>query len=199
MANPFHSLTYGLFLLSASQNGRHNACIINTAQQVTSSPAMLSISVSKANLTHDMIRDTGRFALSVLTEEAPFELFRRFGMQSGRTADKFSGFAEAVGTGDGLLRLTAWANAYFTCTVVGSYDAGTHTVFFAAVDEAACLAPGSNLTYEFYQKHIKSADPLPASGWVCTVCGHVHPSETLPEDYICPICKHGAADFVRVK
>lgn len=199
MPSPFHSLTYGLFLLSASAGGRHNACIINTAAQVTSVPATVSISVSKDNLTHDMIRTTGRFALSVLTEDAPFELFRRFGMQSGRAADKFAGFSEAVGTGDGLLRLTAWANAYFTCTVIASYDAGTHTVFFAAVDEAACLAPGKSVTYEYYQKHIKTAAPPPASGWVCTVCGHVLQSETLPEDYVCPICKHGAADFVRVK
>ena len=97
MPSPFHSLTYGLFLLSASADGRHNACIINTAQQVTSSPATISISVSKDNLTHDMIRATGRFALSVLTEDAPFELFRRFGMQSGRNTDKFDGFSEAVG------------------------------------------------------------------------------------------------------
>ncbi|MBR3692553.1 MAG: flavin reductase [Clostridia bacterium] len=199
MASAYHSITYGLFLLAASAGGRHNACIINTAQQVSSSPATVSITVSKQNLTHDFILASGRFSLSVLTEDAPFALFQHFGMQSGRDGDKFSGFPDAVGTGDGLLRLTKYANAYFTCTVTGSYDAGTHTVFFAAVDEAVCLAPGRSVSYGYYQKHIKAAQPPATSGWRCTVCGHLYPEDSLPADYICPICKHGATDFVRVK
>lgn len=193
----FFKLGYGLYVLSARSGEKDNACIINAAIQITDNPKRLLIAVNKANLTHDMISKTGVFNLSVLTEGAPFRLFRHFGLQSGREADKFGGFAHTARSGNGLLYLNKYTNAYFSCRVVSSADYGTHTVFAADVLEACALSEDASVTYDYYFKHIKPS-PSPVrekKGFVCKICGYVYEGETLPPDFVCPLCKHGAADF----
>lgn len=193
----YRKLTYGLFVLTAQQDGKDNGCIINTAQQLTSTPGRITVAVSKQNLTHDMILQTGRFNVSVLTQSAPFALFQRFGFQSGRTADKFAGLAFQR-SANGLAYLAEHANAFFSARVVDALDYGSHTLFIAEVTEAAALSSESSVTYDYYFAHIK---PKPAvtqekkKGFVCKICGYVYEGDTLPPDFICPLCKHGADDF----
>ena len=191
-------LSYGLFVLSAKEKERDNACIINTVMQVTNSPKRIAIAVNKANLTHDMIAGTGEFTVSVLSQDAPFALFERFGFQSGHSTDKFVGFESVQRAENGLLRLSRFANAFISARVVFSEDCGTHTVFTAEVTEAKVLSALPSVTYDFYFANIKPK-PQPAEGkkkgFVCKICGYVYEGETLPPDFICPLCKHGAEDF----
>ena len=193
-------LTYGLFALSAREEGRDNACVINTCMQVEERPGRLAIAVYKGGLTHDMVAKTGRFAVSVLTEEAPLALFERFGFQSGRDKDKLAGFTAFARGVDGLIYLTENANARFSCRVTQAVDCGDHTLFVGDVEESAVLSDAPSMSYGFYREHVK---PAPAAekktGWVCKVCGYVYEGETLPEDFVCPLCKHGAADFEKME
>lgn len=192
-------ISYGLYLLTAHEEGRDNGCIINTLSQVTNVPNRLCAVVNKESLTHDMILRTGIFTASVLTETAPFSLFERFGFQSGREADKFRGFSAVAPTGLGPLYLTEHANAFLTGRTLETMDMGTHTLFFADLVQAGVLSQAASLTYDGYYKHVK---PAPGdgkkTGWRCRVCGYVYEGEELPEDFICPWCKHGAADFERI-
>jgi len=195
-----YSLSYGLFVLSARQGDKDNGCITNTAIQVTTEPNRIVVAVNKSNYTHDMVVETGRFTVSVLSEEAKFDLFQRFGFQSGRDVDKFAGFeAHTSRDADGICCVTQGTNAWLSCKVVSATDLGTHTLFLADVLDGARLSQAPSLTYAHYQQHIKPGVP-PASGqgkkrWICTVCGYVYEGEELPADIICPLCKHPAADF----
>ena len=193
-------LTYGLYLLTAHQDGRDNGCIINTAMQVAENPVRLSISVSKGGLTHDMVLATGRFGLTALTADAPFALFQHFGMQSGRTADKFAGRSDIARSQSGLIHLTEYACARMECIIVHTVDLGTHTMFIGEVVDGAVLSDRPACTYAHYQAEIKPRpQPVPVSaqkqGWVCSVCGFVYEGDEVPEDFVCPLCKHGKKDF----
>ena len=192
-----YSLTYGVYLLSAQENGKDNACIINTAVQVANEPTRLSIAAIKGNLTHDMILHTGRFNLSCITTEAEFSLFQHFGMQSGREADKFADFTDVSRSENGLYYLTKWANAFMSLRVVESHDLGSHTLFIAELEDAQVLSAAPACSYGYYQSTIKKQAPKPQvkKGWVCTVCGYIYEGEVLPQDFICPVCKHGAEVF----
>lgn len=191
-------ISYGLFVLTAREDGKDNGCIINTAAQVTDTPHRISITVNKQNHTHDMILKTGMFGLSVLTEDAPFQIFKHFGFVSGRDTDKFADFEYAARGKSGLMYLTRYANAYLCGKVVETVDCGTHTVFVAELTEAVVLSAAPSATYQYYFDHIKPK-PQPAEGqkkgFVCKICGYVYEGETLPPDFICPLCKHGAEDF----
>jgi len=192
----FHKISYGLYLLSAKENDKDNACVINTAVQVTSSPCRISIAVNKANFTHDMIRRTGEFNLSVLTQRAPFEIFERFGLRSGKDMDKFAGAAYTERAINGIRYLSKHANALIYAKVIEALDCGTHTLFVADVTEASVLSDEPSVTYEYYLSHIKpKSQPLKRKGFVCKICGYIYEGDTLPDDFICPLCKHGAADF----
>ena len=193
------SFSYGLFVLTARENGRDNGCIINTAIQVTSTPKRISIAVNKQNLTHDMILHTGVFNLSVLSQDATFKTFEQFGFRSGRsTPDKFDASGEAVRSANGLRYLTEGVNAILSGRVIQTMDCGTHTLFLAEVTEAKMLSKVPSVTYAYYFAHIKPK-PQPAEekkkGFVCKICGYVYEGDTLPEDFVCPLCKHGAEDF----
>ena len=197
-----YALSYGLFVLTARRGEQDNGCIINTGIQVTSQPNRVLIAVNKSNFTHDMILETGAFNLSVLTEKADFSLFQRFGFQSGRDVDKFQGFAHTLRTDNGLLAVTEGTSAWLSCKVASTVDLGTHTLFVADVTDGDVLSREPSATYAYYQANIK---PKPAAApaqpgkkrWVCTVCGHIYEGETLPADFICPICKHPASDLNR--
>ena len=189
-------ITYGLYLLTARENGKDNGCIINTAGQVANEPERISISVIKKNLTHDMILNTGVFNVSTIDTRADFGLFQRFGMHSGRDIDKFDGFASVARSENGLYHLTAMANGYLSARVTEHYDLGTHTLFIAEVTDGEVLGNEPSVTYGYYQSSIKPK-PVQKKGWVCSVCGYVYEGDDLPDDYECPICHHGKNDFVR--
>ncbi len=193
-------IQYGLFLISTQENGRDNACIGNVLAQVSSSPLRVALSSSKRNLTCEIIERTGRFNASTLTVEAPFSLYERFGFQSGRDVDKFAGL-ETVRSANGLVYEPRYANAYLSCKVVESLDLGSHRLFIAEVEDAAVLSKVESATYEYYRAQVKPK-PAPAAanvkGWRCTVCGYVHKGEDLPSDFVCPVCKHSAVDFVKI-
>ena len=190
----FYKLTYGLFLLTAREEGRDNGCIINTAIQAANDPPRLAFSVQKGNLTHDMIARTGAFAISSISTSATFDLFRRFGMQSGREVDKFEGFDDVERGANDLLYLTRGANMTMNGRVVDQMDLGSHTLFIGEVGDAVVLSDEPSCTYAYYQSDIKPKKQE-KKGWVCTVCGYVYEGDPLPADFICPWCKHGAEDF----
>ncbi len=200
--NAMFKLSYGLFVLTAKDGDKDNGCIINTAAQLTSTPNRINIAVNKQNFTHDMIVKTGVFNVSILSEEAPFKLFQHFGFQSGRNVDKFENFSHAERSENGLLRLNKYANAFLSCKVVSATDYGTHTLFVADVTEAKTLSAAPSITYAYYFANTKPK-PQPAeqkkTGWVCKICGYVYEGENLPPDFVCPLCKHGAEDFEKLK
>ena len=195
--------SYGLFVLSAQADGKDNGCIINTAAQLTSSPNRINIAVNKANHTHDMIMATGMFNISFLSEKTSFDTFKRFGFQSGRDTDKFEGFESSVArSANGLLYVTEGTNAFMSAKVVDSYDYGSHTLFVAEVTEAQILNTDPSVTYAYYFDHIKPKTQPKIEeekhGYVCKICGYVYEGDTLPDDFICPLCKHGADDFEKI-
>lgn len=196
------NLTYGLFVLSTAAGGKDNGCIINTAGQVTSSPNRLSITVNKDNFTDAMIRESGKFNISVLSEDAKFDIFQRFGFHSGRDTDKFANYTECRRSENGLYYVTEGCNAYFSATVEQTVDLGTHTMYIATVDDMEVLSDTPSATYAYYHAHIKpkpeDAAPAGKTAWRCVICGYVYEGEELPEDFICPLCKHPASDFEKV-
>ena len=200
----FYKLSYGLFVLTAKEGDKDNGCIINTLIQVTSKPQRVSIAVNKSNYTHGMIQRTGQFNASILTTEAPMEVFRHFGFQSGKDVNKFEGCETENRTANGLLYIPKFVNAVISGKVIDAYDYGTHTIFVADVTEAIKISDAPSVTYQYYFDHIK---PKPApkpeqaaekKGYVCKICGYIYEGETLPDDFICPICKHGAQDFEKL-
>ena len=190
-------ISYGLFILTAKDSA-DNGCLINTAAQVTDKPCRISVTVNKANLTHDMIARTRKFNVSVLTESAPFSLFERFGFHSGKDTDKFAAHGDSETAANGIRYLTAHTNAVISAKVIESVDCGTHTLFVADVTGARVLSGEPSVTYQYYFDHIKPKPRPPAEnkkGFVCKICAYVHEGDVLPDDFICPLCKHGAADF----
>ena len=191
---------YGLYVLTAHENGKDNGCIINTVTQVTSTPAMIAVTVNKQNYTNEMISRTRKFNVSILAEGAKFDLFKHFGFQSGRDVNKFENFYDVKRSPNGVLYITQNTNSYMSAYVQQEIDLGTHTMFIGQLVEAECLNDIPTVTYDFYQKNIK---PKPEAapqkkGWRCKICGYVYDGEELPQDFICPWCKHGAADFERI-
>lgn len=197
-----YKLTYGLFVLTSGRDGKDSGCIINTAGQVTSEPNRISIAVNKANFTHDLVKDSGKFNLSILSEKAGFDTFRHFGFQSGREVDKFAGYTDCERSQNGLYYVTAGTNAYISATVEQAIDLGSHTLFIAAVDDMEVLSDEPSASYAYYQSSIKPKPEKLASGgktvWRCSVCGYIYEGEELPADFICPLCKHPASDFEKV-
>ena len=195
-----YKLGYGLYVITAMEDGKHNGCIINTAMQVTTTPNRISVTVNKQNKTHDMIMNTRKINVSVLTEKAPFDLFKHFGFQSGSDVDKFNDYLYAKKSPNGLYYITDYANAYISAFVQETIDLGTHTMFIAQVVYAEVLNDDASVTYDYYQQNIK---PKPqesvAKGYRCVICGYIYDGDELPEDYVCPICKHGVDAFEVVK
>ena len=192
-------LTYGLFVLTAKDGDKDNGCIINTVQQVTNTPNRISIALNKNNYTHDMIVKTGEFNVSILSEEVPFEIFQHFGFQSGRDVDKFDGFETYDRAANGIAYLNQYANAFLSGKVVQTVDLGTHTLFIADVADGEVLSSVPSVTYTYYHKNIKpQPQQTKTKGWRCKICGYIYEGEELPADFVCPICKHGAADFEKI-
>ena len=198
----FNKLSYGVEVLTTAVDGRDYGCIINSASQAASGdPKKLTISVISRNYTCDMIRRSGRFNVSILTEEAPYSLFQRFGFQSGREADKFADVAWTERTGNGIRYIPEYTNAVLSCEVTEVLEVGPSTLFVANVVEAKVLSSAPSATYSYYHAHIKpKKNPAPEQKecWVCKVCGYVYEGAELPDDFVCPLCKHGKEDFEHV-
>lgn len=193
--------SYGLFVLTAKDGSKDNGCIINTAIQITASPLRISIAVNKNNYTHDIIAKTGSFNISVLDESAPFSVFQQFGFSSGKDTDKFIDCGYDNRTVNGIRYIPEHTNAVISGEVRECLDYDTHTLFVAEVKEAITLSGEDSVTYQYYFENIKPKPQLSLEekkGFVCKICGYVHEGETLPEDFICPLCKHGAVDFERI-
>lgn len=188
-------LSYGLFVLTAKDKEKDNGCIINTVMQITDSPKQIAVCVNKSNFTHDIIIKTHSFNISVLSEKADFEIFKRFGFSSGRDTDKFADYTNVKCSENGILYVTESTNAFMSAKVVSVVDCGTHTMFIAEVTEAEVLSDDKSVTYEYYFANIKPKPEKKKKGYVCKICGYVYEGETLPEDFVCPLCKHPASDF----
>ena len=197
--NALFKIGYGLYILTTSDMGKDNGCIINTVMQVTSNPCRIAICVNKSNYTSDMIRNSKKINLSVLDEGANFELFERFGYRSGRDYDKFLGFVSTKRTANGVLYITKNTNAYLSAYVQQEIDLGSHYMFIAQLVDAEILSEKNTATYDYYQKNIKPKQRLSEKkGWRCIICGYVYEGEELPANFICPLCKHGASDFEKI-
>lgn len=197
MSNAIHKLTYGLFILTARDGEKDNGCIINTVTQVTSEPNRITIAVNKANYTHDMIVRTGEFNVSVLTENSKFETYKHWGFQSGKDTDKLEAISFKRAE-NGITYIADETNAYISAKVVSSIDLGSHTLFIADVTASEVLSDDESVTYSYYHKNIKPSKPKTEEkkkGFICTICGYIYEGDTLPDDFICPLCKHPASDF----
>lgn len=200
-----YKLTYGLFVLTTTDGNKQNGCIVNTVSMLTDNPKRITVFVNKANYSEELLRKTGIFNVSVLDETAPFSLFKQFGFVSGRDVDKFAD-GNYPTSENGLYYLPNHANAVLSAKVVDYHDYGTHTLFVAEVTEAKTLSDSKSVTYEYYQQNIKpkpeqpkTTEPSNGKGkWVCKICGYVHEGDELPDDFICPWCKHPASDFEKV-
>jgi len=192
-----YKVGYGLYVLTAKDADKDNGCIINTVMQVTSSPSFVGVvTVNKRNHTHDMIMRTRKFNVSILTTSTPFEVFQRFGFQSGATVDKFAGYSDIGRSENGIPYLSKYTNAFLSFEVTDTLDFGSHSMFKAEITDGEVLGDEDSVTYAWYQQHIK---PKPTTainhGYRCNICGYVFEGEVLPEDFICPLCKHGTGDF----
>jgi rubrerythrin len=201
------NVQYGLFVLSAKDGDKDNACIINTVTQVTAAPVSkdrISIAVNKSNFTHDIIAKTKKFTASIISEAATFDLFKRFGFQSGKTVNKFADFDKVQRTANGTLAITEGTNSFISANVIQQVELDTHSIFIADIVDMEKFNNIPSATYNFYQANIKPK-PAPvgktADGktiWRCRVCGYEYVGDELPADFICPICKHPATDFEKV-
>ncbi len=198
----FNKLSYGVEVLTTNADGRDYGCIINTACQVGSGdPKVVTISVIKKNHTCDMVMKAGRFNVSILTEDAPYSLFPRFGFQSGRDVDKFADVSYDDRTANGVRYIPEYTNAVLSCEVVETRELETQMLFIANVVEAKLLSSAPSCTYDYYHAHIKpKKNPAPEQKecWVCKICGYVYEGAELPADFVCPLCKHGRDDFEHV-
>ena len=198
----FFKLSYGLFALFTNDGQKDNACIINTACQITDTPKTLSICVNKANYSCETLLKSGKFTLSVLSESAPFDIFVKFGFASGRDTDKLAGFDGVTASENGISRLSLYSNAYFCAEVIQAVDMRTHVLFIANVTEAKVLSSEASMTYAYYFANVKpkaakieDAPEKKIVGWRCKICGYEYEGAELPADFTCPWCKHPADDF----
>lgn len=189
---------YGLYVLTANDE-KDNGCIINTVMQVTSNPLQIAIAVNKRNYTTAMIQKTRKFNISVLSEKADFNIYKHFGYQSGKDVNKFENFSDTKRSPNGVLYITSGTNAYMSAYVQQEIDLGTHFLFIGQLVASENLSDDKSATYEYYQNNVKpKTETNNKKGWRCKICGYIYEGEELPADYICPICKHGAADFEKL-
>ncbi|MBQ6125650.1 MAG: flavin reductase [Erysipelotrichaceae bacterium] len=190
------SIGYGLYVVTSNDGKKDNGLIVNTVAQLTDNPFRVMVSINKDNYSHHVIRQTGIMNVNCLNIEAPFKVFQQFGFQSGRNADKFKDEKELLRSDNGLVFLPRYINAFFSLKVEDYKDLGTHGMFICSVTEARVINNVETMTYTYYQKNVK---PKPETqgkkGFVCKVCGYVYEGDELPDDFVCPLCKHGAADF----
>lgn len=190
-----NKIGYGLYVVTSNDGKHDNGLIVNTVSQVTDSPRRISVTINKDNYSHHIIKQTGKMNVNCLTNDAPFSVFEKFGFQSGRSTDKFAG-EEVLRSDNGLVFLSSYINSFMSLNVESYVDLGTHGMFICSVDEARVISDKESMTYSYYHENVK---PKPSTeqkkGYVCRICGYVYEGDTLPDDFICPLCKHPASDF----
>lgn len=193
------NIGYGLYVVTSNDGTRDNGLIVNTVTQVTNTPNRIAVTINKDNYSHHIIKQTGIMNVNCLSVDAPFSVFENYGFRSGRNADKFEGIAE-LRSDNGLRFLPQYINSFMSLKVEQYLDMGTHGMFVCSVTEARVISKLETMTYTYYQNNVK---PKPQTegkkGFVCKVCGYVYEGDELPEDFVCPLCKHGAADFEPVQ
>ena len=192
-----NKITYGLYVITSSHEGKDNGFICNTVTQIASDPMRIAVSVNKANYSHDLIKSSGKMNVCTLTEEAPFDIFTRFGFQSGRNTDKFAG-TQVFRTANGCPLLSGYINSFMSLEVKDYADMGSHGLFICELTDAAVMNEKPSMSYAYYHANVKPKPPAQekkVKGYICDICGYIYEGDPLPEDFICPICKHPASDF----
>lgn len=186
---------YGLYVVTSNDGKKDNGLIVNTITQVTNSPNRIAVTINKESYSHHVIKQTGKMNVNTLSVDAPFSVFENFGFQSGRNSDKFKGY-NTFRSDNGLVFLAQYINSFMSLKVEQYIDLDTHGMFICSITESRVISKAETMSYTYYHNNVK---PKPQTegmkGFVCKICGYVYEGETLPDDYICPICKHGAADF----
>jgi flavin reductase (DIM6/NTAB) family NADH-FMN oxidoreductase RutF len=190
---------YGLYVVTSNDGKKDNGLIVNTITQVTNTPNRIAVTINKENYSHHVIKQTGIMNVNCLSVDAPFAVFEKFGFVSGRNVDKFAD-CEPLRSDNGLVFLPRHINSFMSLKVEQYVDLDTHGMFICSITEARVISDRETMTYTYYQNNVK---PKPETegkkGYVCKICGYVYEGDVLPEDYICPLCKHGAADFEPIK
>lgn len=198
-ANALFNIGYGLYAITYNDGIRNNGLIVNTVIQLTSQPLKVSVTINKQNYSHDVILKTKKMNVNCLTINTPFEIFEKLGFHSGKDTDKLSGILNWTSS-NGLSVLTAdYINSFFSLQVDDTIDLGTHTMFICSVTEAISISDEETMTYSYYHKNVKPKKQTNAKGYVCKICGYVYEGESLPDDFVCPLCKHGAIDFEKIQ
>ena len=189
------NIGYGLYVVTTKDGDKDNGLIVNTVTQVTNTPNRIAICINKMNYSCDMAAKSGVLNISTLSEDAPFKIFEHFGFQSGKNVDKFADFKHVQRSSNGLLFLDKYANGYISCKVISKVDLQTHMMFICDVTQCVRLNDKETMTYTYYQKNVKPRPESDKKGFVCKICGYIYEGDVLPDDFICPLCKHGAQDF----
>ncbi|MBR0341824.1 MAG: flavin reductase [Oscillospiraceae bacterium] len=193
------NIGYGLYVVTCNDGTKDNGLIVNTVSQVTNTPNRIAVCINKTNYSHHVIKQTGVMNVNCLSVEAPFDVFKRFGFQTGRAVDKFEGM-EKLFSDNGLVFLPQYINSFFSLKVEDYVDLDTHGMFICTVTEARVVSNKDTMTYTYYQNYVKpKPEATGKKGFVCKICGYVYEGDTLPDDFICPLCKHPASDFEPLK
>jgi flavin reductase (DIM6/NTAB) family NADH-FMN oxidoreductase RutF len=190
---------YGLYVVTSNDGAKDNGMIVNTVVQLTSNPCMVAVTINKSNYTHDVVKQSGIMNVNCLSVDTPFSVFENFGFKSGRDTDKLARVAFSR-SDNGLAVLSENVNAFMSLKVEQYIDLGTHGMFICELTESRVISDKETMTYDYYHKNVK---PKPGAkkkkGYVCKICGYVHEGDTLPEDFVCPWCKHGAEFFEEIE
>ncbi len=190
------NIGYGLYVITSSDGKRDNGLIVNTVTQVTNTPNRIAVTINKENYSHHLIKQTGVMNVNCLSTDAPFSVFENFGFRSGRNVNKFENCKETPRSDNGLIFLPKYINSFMSLKVESYVDLDTHGMFICTVTEARVVSDRETMTYTYYQNNVKPKPEVKGKkGFVCKVCGYVYEGDELPEDFVCPLCKHGAADF----
>ena len=194
-ATALFNLGYGLYVVTSNDGKKDNGLIVNTVMQVTNTPTRIAVAINKQNYSHDVIKESGIMNVNCLSTDAPFSVFENFGFKSGRDTDKFAG-QDVLRSDNGLVYLDSYINSYLSLKVEDYIDLGTHGMFICSVTEAVNITKAESMTYAYYHANVKPRpQPEKKKGYVCKICGYVYEGDPLPEDFVCPWCKHGAEDF----
>jgi len=193
------NIGYGLYVVTTNDGKKDNGCIVNTVSQLTDKPFRVAVNINKANYSCGTIKTTKKLNVNCLSVDAPFDVFKAFGFVSGRDKDKFAEYKDILRSSNGLVVLPKYINAFMSLDVEQVVDLGTHLMFICSVSESKVISSKETMTYSYYQKNVKPKPVEKKTGWVCKVCGYIYEGDELPEDYVCPLCKHGASDFEKIK
>ena len=198
--NALFNIGYGLYVATTNDGTKDNGCIVNSVLQAANDPLRIVVCINKANYTYETVHKTGTLNINCLTTETPFSVFQHFGFQSGRDVDKFAECKDtAPRSENGLVYLPKYINSFFSLKVIEEIAFDSHGMFICEITESQAFSRVETMSYNYYQSNVKpKKKPEEKKGWVCKICGYVYEGDPLPEDFICPICKHPASDFEKL-